>query len=69
MYGRTYSAVTEAFVFGPDGVWTSTQRLTRLITVSRDAKTYADSVALQILDIHDNVIVTGCGTSAATRME
>jgi hypothetical protein len=69
MYGRTYSAVSEAFVFSPAGVWTSTQRLTRVITVSRDAKRYTDSVALEILDTNDKVIVTGCGTSVAHRME
>src|SRR4051794_39288223 len=69
MYGHTYSAVSEAFVFSPTGVWTSTQRLTRVITLSRDAKRYTDSVALEILDINDNVIVTGCGTSVAHRME
>jgi len=38
MYGRTYSAVSEAFIFSSAGAWTSTQRLTRLIVVSRDAK-------------------------------
>jgi hypothetical protein len=69
LYGRNYSAVSEAFVFSPAGVWTSTQRLTRVITVSRDGKRYTDSVALEILDINDNVIVTGCGTSVATRLE
>ncbi len=26
MYGRTYSAVSEAFIFSPAGVWTSTQQ-------------------------------------------
>ena len=69
MYGRTYSAVTEAFIFSSAGAWTSIQRLTRLIVVSRDAKSYTDTVALQILDTNYNVIVTGCGTSVATRME
>jgi hypothetical protein len=46
MYGRTYSALSEAFIFSSAGVWTSTQRLTRLIEVSWDAKTYTDTVAL-----------------------
>jgi hypothetical protein len=45
-YGRTYSAVSEAFSFSSAGAWTSTQRLTRLIEVSWDAKTYTDTVAL-----------------------
>lgn len=69
MYGRTYSAVTEAFIFSPAGAWTSIQRLTRVIVVSRDTKGYTDTVALEILDTNGNVIVTGCGTSVASRME
>ena len=69
LYDRTYSAVSEAFIFSSAGVWTSTQRLTRRIMVSRDAKRYTDTVALEILDTNGNVIVTGCGTSVASRME
>jgi hypothetical protein len=69
MYGRTYSAVSEAFIFNSAGAWTSTQRLTRVIVVSRDAKRYTDTVALEILDPKGNVIVTGCGTSVASRLE
>jgi hypothetical protein len=68
-YGRTYSAVSEAFIFSSAGVWTSTQRLMRVIVVSKDAKRYTDTVALEILDTNGNVIVTGCGTSVANRME
>lgn len=69
MYGRTYSAVSEAFTFSSAGAWTSIQRLTRVIVVSRDATRYTDTVALEILDTHGNVIVTGCATSVASRME
>jgi hypothetical protein len=69
MYGRTYSAVSEAFIFSSAGAWTSIQRLTRVIVVNRDATAYTDTVALQILDTNGNVIVTGCGTSVASRME
>ena len=69
MYGRTYSAVSEAFIFSSAGAWTSTQRLTRVIVVSRDAKAYTDAVALEILDTSGHVIVTGCATSVASRME
>jgi hypothetical protein len=68
-HGRTYSAVSEAFIFSSAGAWTSTQRLMRVIVVSKDAKSYTDTVALEILDTNGNVIVTGCGTSVATRME
>ena len=68
-YGRTYSAVTEAFFFSSAGAWTSTQRLTRVIEVGRDGNGYTDIIALEILDTNGNVIVTGCGTSVASRME
>jgi hypothetical protein len=69
MYGRTYSAVTEAFIFSSAGAWTSTQRLTRVIEVGRDGNGYTDIIALEILDTNGNVIVTGCGTTVASRME
>ena len=69
MYGRTYSAVSEAFLFSSAGAWTSTQRLSRLIVVSRDAKRYTDTVALEILDTNGKVIVTGCGMTVASRLE
>src|SRR5271170_6841160 len=69
MYGRTYSAVSEAFIFSSAGAWTSTQRLTRVIVVSRDAKAYTDTVALEILDTSGKVIITGCATSVASRLE
>jgi hypothetical protein len=66
---HTYSAVTEAFIFSPAWAWIQTQRLTRLIQVSNDANAFTDTVALEILDTNGNVIVTGCGTSVASRME
>jgi len=69
MYGRTYSAVSEAFLFSSAGAWTSTQRLSRLIVVSRDAKRYTDTVAVEILDTNGKVIVTGCGMTVASRLE
>jgi hypothetical protein len=69
LYGRTYSAVSEAFIFNSAGAWTSTQRLTRVIVVSRDAKGYTDTVAVEILDTTGHVMVTGCGTTVASRME
>jgi hypothetical protein len=69
LHGHTYSAVSEAFIFSSAGAWTSTQRLTRLIDVGRDGKGYTDIVALEILDTNGHVIVTGCATSVASRME
>ena len=67
--GHNYSAVTDAFVFGPAGVWIQTHRLTRAIEVSNDGNAFTDSVALEIFDPNGNVIVTGCATSVASRLE
>ena len=67
--GHTYSAVSEAFVFSPAGAWTQTHRLTRVIEIGNDANEFTDTVALQIFDTNGNLIVTGCGTSVASRFE
>ena len=67
--GHNYSAVTDAFVFSPAGVWIQTHRLTRAIQVSIDGDAFTDSVALEIFDPNGNVIATGCATSVASRLE
>jgi hypothetical protein len=67
--GHNYSAVTDAFVFSPAGVWIQTHRLTRAIEVSIDGDAFTDTVALEIFDTNGNLIVTGCATSVASRLE
>ena len=67
--GHTYSAVSEAFVFSTAGVWTQTHRLTRAIEIGIDGDTFTDTIALEIFDTNGNLIVTGCGTSVASRLE
>ena len=67
--GNTYSAVSETFVFSPAGAWIQTHRLTRAIEVSIDGDAFTDTVALEIFDPNGNVIVTGCATSVASRLE
>lgn len=68
--GHNYSAVTDAFVFSPAGVWIQTHRLTRAIEVSIDGNAFTDTVSLEILDTAGNLIATGgCATSVATRFE
>jgi hypothetical protein len=69
MYGHTYSAVSEFFIFSSAGAWTSTHRLTRVIEVSSDAKSYTDIIALEIFDTNNDQIGTGCATAVASRME
>src|SRR5215472_14909901 len=58
--GHNYTAVTDAFVFSPAGVWIQTHRLTRAIQVSIDGNEFTDTVALQILHTSGNPIATGC---------
>jgi hypothetical protein len=67
--GHNYTAVTDAFVFSPAGVWIQTHRLTRAIELSIDADEFIETVALQILDTAGNPIATGCATSVANRLE
>jgi len=66
---HNYSAVTDVFVFSPAGVLIQTHRLTRAIEVSIDGDAFTDTVALEIFDTNGNVIVTGCATSVASRLE
>jgi hypothetical protein len=67
--GNTYSAVSEAFVFNPAGVWIQTHRLTRTIELANDGNEFTDTVKLEIFGTTGNLIVTGCGTSAGRRFE
>jgi hypothetical protein len=69
MHGNTYSAESETFIFSTAGAWIQTHRLTRIIEVGRSGNTYADIVGVEIFDTHGNLIVTGCGTTVASRME
>ena len=67
--GNTYTAVSEAFVFSPGGVWIQTHRLTRAIELASDANEFTDTVTVEILDTNRNLIATGCGTSEGRRFE
>ena len=67
--GQSYSAVFETFVFSPAGVWIQKHRITRAIDLVDDGDTFIDTVALEIFDADDNLIVRGCGTSVANRFK
>ena len=68
-WGHTYSAVFEAFVFNPAGVWIATHRFTRVIDLDRDGDEFTDTIKLEILDTSGNLIAPGCGSSTARRFE
>lgn len=67
--GHSYSAVLEAFVFSPAGVWMQTHRFTRSIELDGNADEFTDTIKLEIFDTSGNLIVTGCGTSVASRFK
>jgi hypothetical protein len=66
---QNYSAVSEAFIFSPAGVWIQTHRLTRNIKISDDGNGFTDTLGLEIFGTNGNLIVTGCGTTVATRFK
>ncbi|MBA3832804.1 MAG: hypothetical protein H0X34_13105 [Chthoniobacterales bacterium] len=66
--GRNYTASFQFFAFSPDGVWTGTQKVKRAITLDQGGNTFSSVISTTFLDVNGNVVATGCGTEAATRV-
>jgi hypothetical protein len=67
--GRSYRAVSEAFLFNPAGVWTGTQRLTQIIEISKDGEEMNSNATNEIFDTNGNLIVNGCATAVGSYFE
>jgi len=67
--GQSYTAVLEAFVFSPAGVWIQTHRFMRSIELGVDSDEFTDTINLEIFDTSGNLLGTGCGTSVASRFK
>jgi hypothetical protein len=67
--GHSYSAVSEAFLFNPAGVWTGRQRLAQMIELSDQPDEINSTAINEIFDTNGNLIVTGCATAVGSRME
>ena len=67
--GHGYSAVSEAFLFNPAGVWTGRQRLTQVIEIGDQANELSSTAINEIFDTNGNLIVNGCATAVGSRME
>jgi len=65
---HTYSAVSEAFLFNPAGVWTSKQRLTQFIEISGEYELKSTAIN-EIFDTNGNLIANGCATAVGSAME
>jgi hypothetical protein len=67
--GNTFTAVSEAFLFNPSGVWTGTQRLTQSIKIGNDPDELSSNATNEIFDPNGNLITSGCATAVAHRAE
>jgi len=68
--GHSYSAVYDAFLFNPAGVWIQTHRITWTIDIGDDGDTFTNTIGLEILDTSGNPIATGgCAAGTATRFK
>jgi hypothetical protein len=66
---HTYSASSEAFLFSPAGVWTSTQRITQAIEIAGGADEFTSNATVEFLDTNGTVTSTGCATAVGHRYE
>ncbi|MBA3832082.1 MAG: hypothetical protein H0X34_09350 [Chthoniobacterales bacterium] len=65
---RSYSAPFQFFNFNADGSFAGTQKIMRRITIGPDGNTYTSVVNFEIYDPNGNLVFSGCGTEAATRL-
>jgi hypothetical protein len=66
---NTYRAVSYAFLYGPDGTWTGTQKLTQTIVLGDDRNVFEADASNEIADANGNVVLTGCSTAIGHRLE
>jgi hypothetical protein len=65
----TYSAVFRYSRFDAAGTFIQTSKVTRRIRLSPDANAFDASAFVEVFDVNDNLVQTGCATEAATRLE
>jgi hypothetical protein len=72
--GHTYSAVSDALVFGPAGEWVGTQKVQRAIEIGEDPDELTATVSAQFIGPDGNPIpgfppTPICSTAVGRRME
>jgi len=67
--GKTFKAVSKAFVFNPDGTLAGTQTITQSIEFGDDPDVFNSTATTEIVAPNGNVILSGCATAVAHRME
>src|SRR5215471_8099939 len=67
--GKTFKAVSKAFFFNADGTWAATQTLTQQIEFGDDPDVFNSTATTEIVAPNGTVILSGCATAIAHRME
>jgi len=67
--GKTFKAVSKAFFFNADGTWGGTQTLTQQIEFGDDPDMFNSTATTEVVAPNGTVILSGCATAAAHRME
>jgi hypothetical protein len=67
--GKTFKAVSKAFFFNPDGALAGTQTITQQIEFDEDPDVFNSNATTEIVAPNGSVILSGCATAIAHRME
>jgi len=67
--GKTFKAVSKAFIFNPDGTWAGTQTITQQIEIGDDPDVLNSNATTEIVAPNGAVILSGCATAVAHRLE
>lgn len=65
--GRTFKAVTEAFLFSPTGTLTGTQHLAQEVELARDGRSFQAEVSATVTNPAGQF--TGCATTIGQRLD
>ena len=70
---ESHSTFSSSFIFlffNPDGTLAGTQKITSTIVLGgRNGNTYDTTTSIQVFDVNNNLLGTGCATATATRFE
>jgi hypothetical protein len=66
--GRTFAALTEAFMFN-GGVRSGTQRISQEIELDHDGMTFEARVSSAVLDTAGQIVLAGCASSVGRRLD
>lgn len=67
--GQTYTGQTDALLFNAGGEFSGIQRVSRYIQIGDDGDHSTANVSIEIFDASGNLVLNGCATAVATRME